>query len=264
VSEAGRHSLEGRVAVVTGGGRGIGRAICLALARCGASVAVAGRNEDSNGKVAAEVGALGVGALGVPCDVTNAESVHRAVAAVNGRFGRVDVLVNNAGTAESETLLRTSKEMWDRLIAVNLTGTFLCTRAVLEGMLQRRRGRIINVASTAGKVGYPYVAAYCAAKSGVIGFTRAVAQEVAGAGVTINAVCPGFVDTDLTSRSMRNIVARTGMSDAEARQALENMSPQRRLMAPEEVADLVVALASDAAHGINGQAINLDGGGVTC
>ena len=255
--------LQGRVAVVTGGGRGIGRSVCLALARAGVKIAVASRSEDSNGTVASEARALGVESLGIPCDVTNEESVNRMVQAVTSRFKRIDILVNSAGTAASEPLVRTTREIWDRVLAVNLTGTYLCTRAVLPGMLQRKRGRVVNIASTAGKVGYPYVSAYCASKHGVVGFTRAVAQEVAGSGVTMNAICPGFVDTDLTSASMRNIVEKTGMSDAEARQALENMSPQRRLIAPEEVADLAVHLAGDAAHGIHGQAINLDGGGVT-
>jgi 3-hydroxybutyrate dehydrogenase len=262
VSEAKVQVLDGKVAMVTGGGRGIGRAICLALARAGASVAVASRDEAANGAVAGEVGTLGGNALGVPCDVTNAESVTRAVGGVLGRFGHIDILVNNAGTAESEPLLKTSRELWDRMLAVNLTGTYLCTKAVLETMWKRRRGRVINIASTAGKIGYPYVSAYCAAKHGVVGFTRAVAQETAAVGITVNAICPGFVDTDLTSKSMRNIVDKTGMSAEEARLALERMSPQARLIEPQEVADLVVMLASDSAFGINGQAINLDGGAV--
>ena len=247
---------------MTGGGRGIGRAICRALATAGARIAIASRDEEANARVAAEVEALGAEAMGVACDVTNGESVVRVVQAVNARFKRIDILVNNAGTAESEPILQTTREIWDRTLAVNLTGTYLCTRAVLEGMLQRRRGRIINIASTAGKVGYPYVSAYCAAKHGVVGFTRAVAQEVAREGITVNAVCPGFVETDLTTRSLRNIVAKTGMSDEEARRSLESLSPQRRLFQPEEVAALVVMLAGDDAAGIHGRAINLDGGAV--
>jgi 3-hydroxybutyrate dehydrogenase len=255
-------SNQPKVALVTGGGRGIGRAICLALGRAGTRVAVASRSDDANAKVAAEVSELGGEAMAVACDVTNEESISRVVQAVASRFKRIDILVNNAGAVESAPLGRTTREIWDRILAVNLTGTYLCTRAVVPGMVQRRRGRIINIASTAGKVGYPYVSAYCAAKHGVVGFTRALAREVARDGITVNAVCPGFVDTDMSARSVRRIVETTGKSESEARESLESLSPQKRLIRPEEVADLAVMLAGDAALGINGQAINLDGGEV--
>lgn len=254
--------LAGRVAFVTGGGRGIGRAVSLALGRAGASVVVASRSESAHASVVAEIEAAGGVALGVSCDVTDAASVGRAVAASLARFRQIDILVNNAGTAESEPFVRTDRELWDRMLAVNLTGTYLCTRAVIEPMLRRKRGRIINVASTAGKVGFPYVTAYCAAKHGVVGLTRALAQEFASEGVTVNAVCPGFVDTDLTSHAVARIAEKTRVSEDEARRALEEMSPQNRLIHPDEVASLVVMLASDSAGGINGQAIVLDGGGV--
>jgi len=262
VEGGGLGALSGRVAFVTGGGRGIGRAISLALARAGAAVAVASRSEAANAETVREITAAGGEAHPVPLDVTNTESVQRAVQAAITRFQRIDILVNNAGSADSEPFLRTDRDLWDRMLAVNLTGAYLCTRAVLEPMLRRRRGRIVNVASTAGRVGYPYVTAYCAAKHGLVGLTRALAQEVAAEGITVNAVCPGFVDTDLTSQAVARISEKTGLSGDEARSTLEEMSPQNRLIRPEEVADLVVTLALDGSGGINGQAIVLDGGAV--
>lgn len=251
-----------RVALVTGGGRGIGRAIALALARAGRAVAVVARTRPEIEAVAEEI-ARGEGtARAFPCDVTRREEVERTVAAVEGALGPIDVLVNNAGTAESAPLARTDEAMWDRILASNLKSTYLCTRAVLPGMIERGRGRIVNVASVAGKVGGAYISAYAASKHGVVGFTRSVALEAASSGVTVNAVCPGYVNTLLTERSLRNLVERTGRSPQEARAALASKSPQNRFVEPEEVAALVLFLCSHEAGGINGQSINLDGGGV--
>jgi 3-hydroxybutyrate dehydrogenase len=261
VSEVGV-DLRGSVALVTGGGRGIGRAIALAMARAGAAVAVAARTAADLDAVAREAADAGLSAMAVTCDVTQAASVARAAAEAERRIGPINVLVNNAGLAESAPLLRLDEAAWARAIAVNLTGTYLCTRAVLPSMVERRRGRIINVASIAGKVGFAYTSAYCAAKHGVLGFTRAVALEVASKGVTVNAICPGWVDTGMTEASIARIVEKTGRSAAEARATLEAMSPQRRLIQPEEVAALAVFLAGQAAHGITGQALNVDGGEV--
>ncbi|MFN8059764.1 MAG: SDR family NAD(P)-dependent oxidoreductase [Vicinamibacterales bacterium] len=255
-------SLQGRVVFITGGGRGIGRAVALAMAGAGARVAVAARTEVQVEAVAAEVRALGVDALALACDVTSADAVGRAVGRTLEALGPVDVLVNNAGIAESALLTRTDDALWARTIGVNLTGTFFCMRAVLPSMIARGFGRIVNVASIAAKVGFPYTAAYCASKHGVLGLTRAAALEVATKGITVNAVCPGWVETDMTADSIARIVEKTGRPAADARLSLERMSPQHRLIQPEEVAHIVLMLASDAAHGITGQAINVDGGEV--
>jgi len=171
-----------------------------------------------------------------------------------------DILVNNAGIAESATLVNTDDELWHRHLNTNLSGTFYCTRAALPSMIQERWGRIINVASIAGKTGAPYISAYAASKHGVLGLTRSVAHEVATVGITANAICPGYVDTEMVSRGIEKIKSRTGRSEEEALETLKNMSPQHRLVTVEEVAAIALLLASDEGRGINGQAINVDGG----
>jgi NAD(P)-dependent dehydrogenase (short-subunit alcohol dehydrogenase family) len=254
--------LHERIAVVTGASRGIGRAVALALARQGADVACLSRDMPATERVAAEVAAVGRRSLALACDVTSDASVAEAVASTVARLGPVDVLVNNAGIAESAPFGRTDPAMWARHLDVNLTGTYRMIQAVLPGMLARRRGRIVNVASVAGRIGFPYTSAYCASKHGVVGLTRALAQEIATSGVTVNAVCPGWVDTEMSARAVANISARTGRDAGAARQALADMSPQKRLMTADEVAHAVVMLAADAAAGIHGQAIAIDGGGM--
>jgi NAD(P)-dependent dehydrogenase (short-subunit alcohol dehydrogenase family) len=186
--------------------------------------------------------------------------VTEAIASVERALGPIDVLVNNAGIADSVPFAAMDDAMWERMLAVNLTGTYYCMRVVLPGMFDRRRGRVINIASVAGRTGFAYTAAYCASKHGVLGLTRAVAIEAAGKGVTVNAICPGWVDTDMTRESVARIVRKTGRSEADARSAIERMSPQNRLIQPEEVAALAVFLASPDAYGINGQALTVDGG----
>ena len=247
---------------ITGGGRGIGRAIAAAFAAAGARVAVAARTRTEVDAVVGELIAAGAHALAVTCDVTSAASVADAVAAAIEGVGPIDVLVNNAGAAESAPFVKTDEALWSRMIAVNLTGTFLTTRAVLPSMLSRKTGRVINIASTAARVGYAYTSAYTAAKHGVLGLTRALALETATSGVTVNAICPGWVDTPMTGASIARIVEKTGRTAEEARATLERMSPQRRLVAPEEIAAAALFLASEAARGITGQAINVDGGEV--
>jgi NAD(P)-dependent dehydrogenase (short-subunit alcohol dehydrogenase family) len=190
-----------------------------------------------------------------------ARSVVESVSAAREFFGAsIDVLVNNAGVADSSKFTETSDEFWQRHLDINLTGTFYCMRAALPSMVERGWGRIINIASVAGKTGAPYVAAYTASKHGVLGLTRSVALEVAAKGVTVNAVCPGYVDTDMTTRAVENIQAKTGRSAADALEAIKRMSPQQRLVTPEEVAALALLLASHEGRGITGQAINVDGG----
>ncbi|MGI9165790.1 MAG: SDR family NAD(P)-dependent oxidoreductase [Pyrinomonadaceae bacterium] len=257
-------TLKNRVALITGGGRGIGRAIAFAFAREGAHVALAARTlaqvEEVANELTEETGAT---ALPVVCDVSDVESVKRMFACVEENFERgPDILVNNAGIAESAPLVKTDDELWHRHLAINLSGTFYCTRAALPSMIRRGWGRVINVASIAGKTGAPYIAAYSASKHGVLGLTRSVALEVAAKGITVNAICPGYVDTDMTTRAVENITAKTGHPADQALEALTRMSPQNRLIMPEEVAALALLLASEEGRGINGQAINVDGGSV--
>ena len=243
-----------RVALVTGAGRGIGRAIALRLAADGLALAVAARTADQVDDTAR---AAGRGALALVLDVTDAAAVAAAVERTARELGPVDVLVNNAGIAESAPFVKTEPELWDRHFAVNVRAPYLLARAVLPGMLARRWGRVINVASLAGLFGSPYVTAYTASKHALVGFTRALATEVSGKGVTVNALCPGFVATDLVWSGARNIVAKTGKSFEDAMQALAEMNPGRRLIEPEEVADAAARLVADDTR--NGETVVLDG-----
>lgn len=256
--------LQSKLAFITGGGRGIGSAIALAFAREGADVAVAARTEAQVQTVAATIhDECGVQAIPVVCDVSQPDSVKAAFARVQTESGRSpDILVNNAGIAVSAAFLKTDEELWQRHLGVNLSGTFYCTRAALPSMLERGWGRVINVASIAGKTGAPYIAAYSASKHGVLGLTRSLALEVATKGITVNAICPGYVDTEMTTRGVENITARTGKSADESLELLKRMSPQNRLVTSEEVAAVALLLASDEGRGITGQAINVDGGTV--
>jgi NAD(P)-dependent dehydrogenase (short-subunit alcohol dehydrogenase family) len=251
--------LNGKIALITGGGRGIGRAIALAFAREGARIAVAARTAEQVEQVADEIGD---GAISAICDVSDPKSVTRMFTDVRDRLGDVDILVNNAGIAESATLVATSDDLWDRHLAINLSGTFYCTRAALPAMLEKKWGRVINVASIAGKTGAPYISAYSASKHGVMGLTRSVALEVAASGITVNAICPGYVDTDMVTRGVERVVTRTGRNADEALEAIKKMSPQNRLATAEEVAAIALLLASEEGRGINGQGINIDGGSV--
>ena len=243
--------LGNRIALVTGGGRGIGRAIAFAFAREGARVAAEIQSECETA------------ALFFACDVSDKESVERTFRGVMEGFGRgADILVNNAGIAESAPLVKTDDELWQRHININLSGAFYCARAALPAMIERGWGRIINIASIAGKTGAPYIAAYTASKHGVLGLTRSVAMEMATKGITVNAICPGYVETDMAAYAVKNITAKTGKTADEALDILKRMSPQNRLVTPEEVAALALLLASHEGRGITGQAINVDGGSV--
>lgn len=253
--------LNGKTALITGGGRGIGRAIALAFAREGARIAVAARTAEQVERVASEIGG---DAIALVCDVSDPEGVKRMFSDMRERFGDADIMVNNAGVAESATLVNTTDELWHRHLSINLSGTFYCTRAALPAMLKNGWGRVINIASIAGKIGAPYIAAYSASKHGVLGLTRSIAMEVATTGITVNAICPGYVDTEMVSRGIDQITKKTGRTAEEALDHLKQMSPQNRLVTPEEVAAVALLLASDEGRGINGQGINVDGGTVIC
>jgi NAD(P)-dependent dehydrogenase (short-subunit alcohol dehydrogenase family) len=243
-------SVTQRVVVVTGGGKGIGRAVVARFAAAGDRVVAVGRDRpalEDTGASSAEV-----------CDVTD----ERDVEALFERLGTVHVLVNNAGISTSAPLGRTTLEDWESQLAVNATGAFLCTRAVVPGMIERADGRIVTVASTAGRAGSRYTSGYTASKHAAVGLMRAVAAEVAGTGVTANAVCPSFVRTEMTSRSVERIVAATGREESEAEAALAAASPLGRLLEPDEVAFAVQFLAAPEAAAINGQTLVLDGGGI--
>jgi len=249
--------LDKHVAIVTGGGRGIGRATALELARMGATIVVAEFDAANGQRTADEVAKLGRPSLAIATDVTRRADLDALVRRTQERFGRIDVLVNNAGIAESAPFAKTEPEFWDRHFAVNVRGPYLMARAVVPGMLQRRWGRVINVASLAGLVGSPYVTAYTASKHALVGFTRALATEVSGRGVTVNALCPGFTATDIVWSGARNIVAKTGKSFEDAVKALAEMNPGRRLIEPEEVAEAAARLVADDTT--NGETVVLDG-----
>lgn len=250
-------TLAGRGAVVTGGGQGIGAAVAQALARAGAAIIVAARHEDRIAAVAREICGQGGSAWPVACDVTDPASVRALAAAARRHLATVDILVNNAGVAHSAPLPRITLDDWNRVLAVNATGTFLTTQAFFPAMLERRRGAIVNIASVAGLDGARYIAAYAAAKHAVIGFTKSVAAEAEGTGVTCNAICPGYVDTDMTRESVARVVAKTGKSAADALHAMLAASGQHRLIRPDEVAALVLELCSQSTR--NGEAIPIHG-----
>lgn len=252
-------SLQGRHAVVTGGGRGIGAAIARALAEQGARVTLMGRTQATLEQEATLLRAL----TEVHCatvDVADPESVAAAFAGAAEALGPVAILVNNAGQAASAPFARTDPALWQQMLDVNLTGTYLGIRAALPGMLDQGWGRIVNIASTASLKGYAYVSAYCAAKHAVLGLTRSLALELAKKPVTINAVCPGYTETDIVRDTLANIQAKTGRSAAEAEAELVKHNPQGRLIQPREVANAVLWLCQPGSESITGQAISVAGG----
>jgi NAD(P)-dependent dehydrogenase (short-subunit alcohol dehydrogenase family) len=258
--------MQGRHALITGAGSGIGAAIALALAQAGCRLTLCGRSQDTLKSQAESLRAQvpDVAVLIAPMDVGDEHAVHAAVQQAQAGFGSVNILVNNAGQALSQPFAKTDATIWQQMLNVNLTGTYHCIQAVLPGMLDAAKsgtpGRIVNIASTAGLKGYAYVSAYVAAKHGVIGLTKALALELARKGVTVNAICPGYTETDIVRDAVHNIMAKTGKSETEARQALAASNPQQRLVQPHEVAQSVLWLCAAGSDAINGQALAIDGG----
>lgn len=255
--------LEGRHAIVTGGSRGIGAAVAAELVTRGAKVTIMGRNRATLERQAAAMrGESGVTVASEECDVSDGASVSAAFSRAIASLGPAYVLVNNAGTAASMKFTQLTREVWDETISTNLTGTYLCTAEVLPAMIAAGEGRVVNVASTAGLRGYRTMSAYCASKHGIIGLTRALALETAKQGVTINAVCPSFTDTAMTTMAVGNIVARLGKTADEALGILTSTIPRGTLITPEEVASAVGWLCSPGASGITGIALPIAGGEV--
>ncbi len=255
-------SLADRNALVTGAGRGIGHAAAVALAEAGANVAVSSRTQAELEQTAAKIEGFGCRALPIVCDVTDAEQVVRMADEAAQGLGSIDILVNSAGAAGSHKFLGHPDELWERMLAINLTSMYQVCKAVVPQMVEHKWGRIINIASVAAKTGLNYAAAYVASKHGVLGLTRALAVELNRFNITVNALCPGYVDTPMTEATIVDSAKRSGRSAEEVRQIIEASNPQGRLIEPEEVASVVVFLADDSARSITSQAINIEGGAV--
>ncbi len=252
--------LSERVALITGGGTGIGKAVAWAMAAEGARVVIAARNKTRLETVAAEMQAVGHSVLSVPVDVTDRNCIRDCISRVREHWGHIHILVNNSGTSGITSMDDPDDDLWHTIVNTNLTGVYLLTKEVLGIMSDDGRGRIINMSSVLGKFGVPGYAAYCASKHGLIGFTRALALELASRSITVNALCPGWVDTEMSRAGIDQIAAQQGTDPESFKQQALASVPIRRFLEPEEIARFAVYLASDKASGINGQALNICGG----
>jgi NAD(P)-dependent dehydrogenase (short-subunit alcohol dehydrogenase family) len=250
--------LEGKVALVTGGGRGIGRAVALALAGAGAAVAITGRDSARLEDARAQIEALGVGALALGFDVTDSAAVNLGFQQARAALGPIDILVNNAGVTASVKFAEMDDATWDQIMRVNATGPFYCCRAAVPDMIERGWGRIINVASYAALSGIPYSSAYSASKHALLGLTRSLALELARHNITANAICPGWVETDMVREAVANIVAKTGRAPADARASILALAGQQRMLDPEEVAAVALRLVGPEGDRTTGQAITVE------
>jgi len=254
--------MERRIVLITGGSGGLGAALARAFYGQGVRVVIAARDEGKLHAKAAEIASDGEEVLALPCDVTDRDQVKRLEANIAKRWGAVQILINNAGVARAVKFTEMPDGLWDETLQTNLTGVYNCCKVFLPAMLNARWGRIINIASTTAKVGYSHVAAYAASKHGLLGLTRTLALESAAHGVTVNAICPGYVNDERTRENARLMAEKTGKSVQEILQLFAASTPQNRLIAPAEVASLALLIASDRLAGMTGQAINIDGGAV--
>jgi len=246
--------------LVTGGSGGLGRAIAQAFAREGHRVIITARSEDKLKAAAEFLSSGGAEVLALSCDITERKQVDGLAEAIRARWGHVQILVNNAGVAKAASFLEMPDSLWDEVIKTNLTGTYYCCKVFLPAMVEARWGRIINIGSTTSKVAYSHVAAYVTSKHGLVGLTRTLALETARLGVTVNAICPGYLDDDLTHANAERMAKKTGKSVADILAMFASSAPQKRLIAPEEVAELALLVASEKLASMTGQAISLDGG----
>ena len=252
--------LQDKVVLVTGGSGGLGRALGRAFARKGSRVVLTARSEEKLKTAAEEIAGEGDKVLALACDVTVKDKVVQLAESIRASWGKVDVLVNNAGVAKAAGFIEMPDDLWDDIIKTNLTGPYNCCKVFLPAMIEARWGRIINIGSTTSKVAYPHVSAYVSSKHGLLGLTRVLALETARLGITVNAICPGYLDDELTHANARQMAEKTGKSVEQILSMFASSAPQKRLIAPEEVAELALLMASDQLAGMTGQAVSIDGG----
>lgn len=252
--------LEQKIVLVTGGSGGLGRALAQAFLGQGARVVITARSEDKLKAAAESLGAGGGEVVALPCDITQRKQVEILAEAIRGRWGNVQILINNAGVAKAASFLEMPDSLWDEIIKTNLTGTYYCCKVFLPAMMEARWGRIINIGSTTSKVAYSHVSAYVTSKHGLVGLTRTLALETARQGITVNAICPGYLDDELTHANAQRMSQQTGKSVEQILAMFASSAPQKRLISTQEVADLAVLVASEQLASMTGQAISLDGG----
>jgi NAD(P)-dependent dehydrogenase (short-subunit alcohol dehydrogenase family) len=254
--------LKPKIVLITGGSGGLGRALASVFATQGHRVVITGRNPDKLDSTAEQISINGGQILALPCDIVDRDQVKGLAHEIATRWGRVQILINNAGIARAVNFADMPDNLWDETLETNLTGAYNCGKAFLPNMIQAKWGRIINIASTAAKVGFSHVTAYTASKHGLLGLTRSLALETAQQGITVNAICPGYVDDERTHENAKVMAEKTGKSIQDILQLFAASAPQNRLIAPDEVASLALLMASQKLAGMTGQAINVDGGAV--